>query len=212
MSRGRVYAPQPDAAPPRAPAGGGGGAQNNQTLILAIIIIVLVAGGYALWSIYGSEPHDASAPVIEAPERAWKERYAGDGRDEEVVPTAEIDRALEGRPTEARASVSRAAENRPTAAAAVAAPAGPPATGAAGYLVQIAALQSEPAANAAWNRLSAKDPALFAGVRKDIQRADLGAKGVYFRVRAGTFTDRAEASRFCDRFKSTGQDCIVVAR
>jgi cell division septation protein DedD len=96
--------------------------------------------------------------------------------------------------------------------AAVPAPRPKAAAAAGGFLAQVASLKSAGAADTAWNRLAARDPALFAGAQKDVQQADLGEKGVYFRVRAGYFAERAEAQRFCDRVKSLGQDCIVVAR
>lgn len=213
MSRSRVFTPAPDAAPPpRTPAPPPRG--SNQSLIMAIIIIVLVSGGFALWSLYGAPPAE-TAPVIAAPDGAWKERFTGDQTSPDV-PTAEIDQALEGRSGAAKPSAAAKTSTEPDLVAPPvnAAPAATRAQSQAGaqYVVQIAALQSEAAANAAWTRLSGKDPALFASATKDIQRADLGAKGVYFRVRAGYFTDRTEASRFCERVKTSGQDCIVVVR
>jgi hypothetical protein len=80
------------------------------------------------------------------------------------------------------------------------------------YVAQVAALQSEQAVEPAWRRLSSRAPQLFAPAHLDVERADLGQHGVYFRVRAGYFADRANANRFCDRVKQMGQDCIVVAR
>ena len=59
---------------------------------------------------------------------------------------------------------------------------------------------------------AARAPALFAPARLDVQRADLGARGIYYRVRAGYFADRANAARFCDRIREMGQDCIPAAR
>jgi hypothetical protein len=80
------------------------------------------------------------------------------------------------------------------------------------YVAQLAALQSEAAVDQAWQRLSSRAPQLFAPARLDVERADLGARGVYYRVRAGYFADRANASRFCERIRQMGQDCIVAAR
>jgi hypothetical protein len=53
---------------------------------------------------------------------------------------------------------------------------------------------------------------LFANARLDVERADLGARGVYHRVRAGYFADRENAALFCERIRQMGQDCIVAAR
>jgi cell division septation protein DedD len=78
------------------------------------------------------------------------------------------------------------------------------------FLVQIAALRSEEAAESQWKRVTASAPELYHGATKFIQRADLGPDGVFFRLRAGAFADRAEATAFCDAIKEAGANCIVV--
>ncbi len=80
------------------------------------------------------------------------------------------------------------------------------------YVAQLAALQSAAAADVAWQRLSSRAPALFAAANLDVERADLGQRGVYYRVRAGYFADRVNAARFCERIRQMGQDCIAAAR
>ncbi len=221
----RVYSPPPEMAPPQAPphdyeSGGG-----RPWMVLAIMVIVITTFGYVLWTLYGAGAQD-DAPVIAAVDGGFKERYEGPPVDE--LATAEIDQALAGKAAAPMApiAVRRAPEEplpevaAPPKAAVKAAPRAPapapapaPRVAAGGaFVAQIAALRSEGAADAAWDRLSARDPALFAGAQKDIQRADLGAKGAYFRVRAGYFAGRDEAARFCNRVKTLGQDCIVVVR
>ncbi|MEL7453078.1 MAG: SPOR domain-containing protein, partial [Pseudomonadota bacterium] len=79
------------------------------------------------------------------------------------------------------------------------------------FLVQIAALRSQEAADAAWTNAVADTPRLFDGAEKRIQRADLGAKGVFYRLRVGAFSTRDDAKLFCDTLKSGGRACIVVA-
>ncbi len=80
------------------------------------------------------------------------------------------------------------------------------------YLVQIAAFRSEDQALAAWDVLAAKLKSATGGLLPNVQRADLGPKGVYYRLRAGNFADRAAASGFCDQLKKSGRDCLVVRR
>ncbi|HRP10089.1 MAG TPA: SPOR domain-containing protein, partial [Terricaulis sp.] len=80
------------------------------------------------------------------------------------------------------------------------------------YVAQLAALQSEAGVDPAWRRLASRAPDLFAQARMDVERADLGNRGIYHRVRAGYFANREEANRFCERIRRMGQDCIVVAR
>ncbi|MEM5517347.1 SPOR domain-containing protein [Henriciella sp. AS95] len=78
------------------------------------------------------------------------------------------------------------------------------------YLVQISALRSEEAASEAWTKARRNNPDIFDGAKMSIERADLGAKGVFYRLRAGAFGSRDTASEFCDALKQNGGDCIVV--
>lgn len=80
------------------------------------------------------------------------------------------------------------------------------------YVAQLAALQSEEAVFAAWRRFVSRAPNLFADAQMDVQRADLGARGVYYRVRAGHFASSSDATLFCERIRQMGQDCIVATR
>lgn len=85
-------------------------------------------------------------------------------------------------------------------------------TAGGGYQVQLSALRSEAAARSAWTMIQSSAPDLFAGADLDIQRADLGAKGVFYRLRVGSFADRATAKGFCEDVKAAGKDCMVVAK
>ena len=78
------------------------------------------------------------------------------------------------------------------------------------YRVQIAALRSEELAIDYWRRASTRRPALMAGIVRYIQRADLGAKGIYYRVQLGNFEDRTSANAFCRELKETELSCYVV--
>lgn len=78
------------------------------------------------------------------------------------------------------------------------------------YRVQIAALRSEELAADYWQRASTRRPVLMAGIVNYIQRVDLGAKGIYYRVQLGNFEDRSSASGFCDQLKETELSCYVV--
>lgn len=89
----------------------------------------------------------------------------------------------------------------------------PPATAPAGaYVVQLASLKSEDAVRPAWERLQKAHPALLGDRELAIQEADLGARGIFYRVRAGYFTDRAGALALCNALKARGQDCLVAKR
>ena len=78
------------------------------------------------------------------------------------------------------------------------------------FLVQISAVRTQAAADEAWSRVATRHPDIFSGARKLIERADLRASGIFFRVRAGRFDTRDDASKFCESYKQTGGDCIII--
>ena len=80
------------------------------------------------------------------------------------------------------------------------------------YLVQLAAVRSGGAADDEWSKAAGKAPDLFANVGKLVQTVDLGDKGVWHRVMAVGFSERVDASAFCEAYKSRGGDCIVKAK
>lgn len=80
------------------------------------------------------------------------------------------------------------------------------------FQVQLLAVRSEAAAQAEWVKTKNRSPNLYAGAKLDIQRADLGAKGVFYRLRIGAFETRDTAKGFCADVKAAGKDCIVVAK
>lgn len=211
----RVYAPPPHVS--RRPRGEDDGGGRRQTLVFAVLIAALGFLGIVVWNAYSAAPTDDKAPLILA-DGAFKTPHQG-GEDE-PLPTEALDKALVGSPTPMEAVQVRPPAEEPLqttpAAATVSAPAAKaPAirfSSDGPFLAQIAALRSEAAAAEAWSRFADAAPSTFQGARRDVQRADLGAKGVYFRVRAGYFADRDNAARFCDRIKALKQECIVVGR
>jgi cell division protein FtsN len=57
-----------------------------------------------------------------------------------------------------------------------------------------------------------KYPSLLANYRPIVQKADLGAKGTWYRLRIGPITDKTAASKLCTQLKSQGlPDCLVMA-
>ncbi len=80
------------------------------------------------------------------------------------------------------------------------------------FQIQLLALRSEPAARDAWSAIKSKNQTLFQGADLDIQRADLGARGIYYRLRLGSFSSRDNAREFCTDVKKVGTDCIVVTK
>lgn len=81
---------------------------------------------------------------------------------------------------------------------------------AGGYLVQFASLRDKKLVAGEWARLRRAFPDLLAGKKLVPQAADLGSRGVFHRVRAGYFADRASAAALCRATTARNQACIVV--
>jgi hypothetical protein len=61
----------------------------------------------------------------------------------------------------------------------------------------------------AWKIYQSRHAALVSGYRPDVQRADLGDKGVWYRLRIAGFADRQVALALCDRLKADGGGCFL---
>ncbi len=98
----------------------------------------------------------------------------------------------------------------PTAVASATPVAGVGATrSAGGYAVQLTSHRSEAGAQAAFRALRAKFPDQLGGREPILRRADLGAKGVYYRALVGPFASMEEAAAMCSSLKAAGGNCIV---
>lgn len=185
-------------------------------MVYILMLVVAVAFGGFLWQLYSAP----EIPRITAPTSPYKiepPAEAGDAPDQ--VEQGAFANSLEGVSEQTAEVRPRPAPETAIVESETAASEGPPQLGAAPafaangpYVAQLAALQSEAATDQAWRRLSSRAPQLFAHARLDVERADLGQRGIYYRVRAGYFPDRANAARFCERIRQMGQDCIVAAR
>ena len=93
------------------------------------------------------------------------------------------------------------------AAATPAPTAAPVASGA--FTLQIGAYKSQAEAQAAWKAYKAKHSALLADAVDDVQQADLGDKGTWYRLRITGFPSKDVASATCDRLKTDGGNCFL---
>ncbi len=178
-------------------------------LVYALLTFLVVAMGGFLWSAYDDGP--TAGIVRVTPDRdSFKERGPDVAEPSPRPPVEDVLRAPEI-PTDV--TETAAPPEQPMAQDANPAPTGAPIFANNGpFVAQIAALQSEGGIAPLWRRLSDRAPDLFADARMDVQRADLGASGVFLRVRVGYFADRDNAARFCVRMRAMGQDCMAVER
>jgi hypothetical protein len=78
-----------------------------------------------------------------------------------------------------------------------------------GYAVQVASERSVAQAHASFRAIRAKFPNQLGGREPIVRRADLGAKGSYYRVMVGPFGSMEKAAGICGTLKTAGCKCLV---
>jgi len=81
---------------------------------------------------------------------------------------------------------------------------------AGGVRLQLGAVRSEGVAREEWARIKRSNPDLLGRLTAVAIRADLGDKGVYYRIQAGPVGDPATAERLCGELRQRHLACIIV--
>ncbi len=105
-------------------------------------------------------------------------------------------------PARVRTALARPTESNETAAS-------EPAASGGGYAVQVTSQRSEADAQAEFRSLRAKFPTQLGSREPIVRRADLGAKGVYYRALVGPYASMDQAAAMCASLKAAGGTCIV---
>lgn len=79
-----------------------------------------------------------------------------------------------------------------------------------GMALHLSSNRTKESANREWAQLKAAFPEQLGSLDLEIARTDLGAKGVFFRVIAGSFTDKSSAARICAELRKKKQYCAVM--
>ena len=196
---------------------------------------LLLLAGMGSWALMSRHP--AVVPVIEADSRPLRVKPDNPGglqvvgADEQsggpnaMAPAAEAPapQALRAQtqaaaptpaPAPAPAPTTSASPLPDTTAAAARTPANrivaPARIATAGTLVQLAAVDSEQAAQTEWQRLAKRMPDVLGDRRPVVQRAERDGHAVW-RVRTGGFADIADATGFCARVRAKGGNCSIAS-
>jgi len=78
------------------------------------------------------------------------------------------------------------------------------------FRIQLLAARSPEAAEAEWLRLRRQNVDLLGELALAVTRADLGTRGVFYRLRAGPLTSEANAKALCQRLKQRKLGCLVI--
>ena len=126
----------------------------------------------------------------------------------EVEQVPEIPEPVEVEATEPEAPetaiVEEAQPDEPAAEVAEPTPSAP----LSAWSVQVASATSEDAAWSTWKKMQTRYGVLKSK-KPVVVRADLGTKGIYYRVRLGGFDDQKAASKECNKLKASGVSCYV---
>ncbi len=101
-----------------------------------------------------------------------------------------------------------------TAVAAVSPPTVPASAAAShavsnGVLLQIGSYKSDAEARAAWKAFQASH-GIAAAYLADVKQVDLGAKGIWYRLRMAGFSDKDSAIAACEKLKADGASCLIA--
>lgn len=99
----------------------------------------------------------------------------------------------------------------PSPAQTAAVPSVPVQPSGGGFVLQIGSYPSEAEANGSWQSYKGTHPAV-ANYAPDVQKADLGTKGTWYRLRVGPFASLSEAGAACAKLKAQGGSCFPAKR
>jgi cell division septation protein DedD len=121
--------------------------------------------------------------------------------------------AAESAPQQGATAPPAPAKPKPAAQSASVTPGAAPAAASTKYVVQVGSKKNQTEALASFADMQQKYPTLLASYRPMVQKADLGAKGVWYRLRIGPIADKTAATKLCTQLKSQGlPDCLVTAQ
>jgi hypothetical protein len=99
----------------------------------------------------------------------------------------------------------------PAAAAVEPTPAATRSALAGGTVLQIGAYETQEIADGAWASFKARHAGIAGTLAEDVQKVDLGAKGIWYRLRMGPFADKTAAIAACEKLKAEGATCFLAA-
>jgi hypothetical protein len=91
-----------------------------------------------------------------------------------------------------------------------AAPAAKAPAWANGIRIQLGSVRSAEAAREEWSRLKQANPDVLGKLSAVAVRADLGDKGIYYRIQAGPLADAATGDHLCSELKKRNLGCTLV--
>ena len=144
-----------------------------------------------------STPEPTSAKIVDRVPVEEEKIVAVEVVEDDDAPAAAAPEAAEPTIAEIAEPASDVVEEEPAAAPV-----------SDGWSVQLASATSEDGAWSVWKKMKAKHQSL-ADSKPIVVKADLGTKGIVYRVRLAGFEDQNAAKKSCTKLKSSGISCYV---
>ncbi|MBC6497485.1 MAG: SPOR domain-containing protein [Alphaproteobacteria bacterium GM7ARS4] len=78
------------------------------------------------------------------------------------------------------------------------------------HRIQLGSYRQKIQTNNAWLRLLYDHSALLAAYTPYVEEANLGAKGIFYRLQVGPFPSHADAQKICRQMKQLGEHCLAI--
>ncbi len=163
-----------------------------------------------------ASPEPQNTPIQDVGDGSVEKLYSANPEADTSVEDylAELDATLETDSVSAPEPTTEPEQIKQAPPLSVAAPVSPPQPNPSAadgkiYIVQISASRSIAQTKTAFSGLQRKFPDLFKSRALMVQKAELGEKGIFFRLGVGGFANRQQAKNFCASLKARGQDCLV---
>ena len=78
------------------------------------------------------------------------------------------------------------------------------------WRIQLFSTPKKPMAEKAWTDISQKQKALLSNTPHYVVAAEIAGKGTFYRLQAGQFSSRDQATALCTKLKAKKQDCVPV--
>lgn len=80
------------------------------------------------------------------------------------------------------------------------------------FRIQLAAVRTEALAGDTWTKIRASNSAALGKAQKYVEPVKAGDKNTLYRLQAGSWSTRDDASKVCAALKASGTSCLVVAK
>lgn len=158
--------------------------------------------------VMADDPIPADQKVAEILQRAVKEVQAEQPAAAAPAPEAKVTPVVVAEKPKEVAKPTPAPAEKPKAPAAK--PAAPAPLATSGERVQLGAFRSRAEAEKQWQKLQKTSADVLGGKPYQVVEANLGEKGIYYRLRAAGFNSSADAKAACSAITGRGQPCLVV--